>query len=263
VSRLVADRLTFLRGGRRLLDEVSATFGAGGLTGLIGPNGAGKTTLLRCLAGLVLPQQGQVRLDGRALADWPARARARQLAYLPQADTVHWRLSVADLVMLGRLPHRQGRSGPGPEDHEAVAEALAATDCADLAARPVDTLSGGERARVLLARALAGKPAILLADEPTAGLDPYHQLEVMERLQWLAQSGTTVLVVLHDLSAAVRFCGCLVLLDRGRVVAAGNPDEVTAAPNLETVFRVEAARGQLPEGPYLLPRRRILDGAAD
>ncbi|WP_191058978.1 ATP-binding cassette domain-containing protein, partial [Geminicoccus harenae] len=125
----------------------------------------------------------------------------------------------------------------------------------------VDTLSGGERARVLLARALAGQPAILLADEPTAGLDPYHQLEVMERLQSLAQSGATVLVVLHDLAAAVRFCDRLVLLDRGRVVAAGDPGEVTAAPNLRTVFRIEAARGQLPEGSYLLPRRRILDRA--
>ncbi|WP_222183315.1 ABC transporter ATP-binding protein [Geminicoccus harenae] len=184
-----------------------------------------------------------------------------QLAYLPQADTIHWRLSVADLVMLGRLPHRQGWNGPGPADHAAVAEALAATDCAGLAARAVDTLSGGERARVLLARALAGQPAILLADEPTAGLDPYHQLEVMERLQSLAQSGATVLVVLHDLAAAVRFCDRLVLLDRGRVVAAGDPGEVTAAPNLRTVFRIEAARGQLPEGSYLLPRRRILDRA--
>ncbi|WP_235031575.1 ABC transporter ATP-binding protein [Geminicoccus flavidas] len=259
MSHLVADRLTFLRGGRRLLDEVSATFGPGGMTGLIGPNGAGKTTLMRCLAGLVRPEQGQVRLDGSALIDWPARARARQLAYLPQAHRVHWRLSVTDLVMLGRLPHRRGWNSPGPADRAAVAEALAATDCTGLAARTVDTLSGGERARVLLARALAGKPAILLADEPTAGLDPFHQLEVMERLQSLARSGTTVLVVLHDLSAAVRFCDRLVLLDQGRVVAAGDPGEVTAARNLKAVFRIEAVRGQLPEGIYLLPRRRVLD----
>ena len=242
---------------RRVLDRVSMALEAGELLGLIGPNGAGKTTLVRALAGVQPVRHGAVELDHRALHAWPRRALARALAYLPQSEGAHWNVTVEVLVTLGRLPHQGRWRQTDAADRRAVDRALAVTEMEPLRARPISQLSGGERARALLARALAGEPRVLLADEPVANLDPYHRLEVMEHLRDLARGGMAVLVVLHDLTLATRFCSRLVLLHEGRVAASGHAEAVTAPLQLERCFRIEAHRGHLPDGPFIIPTARV------
>jgi iron complex transport system ATP-binding protein len=223
------------------------------LTAVIGPNGAGKTTLLRVLAGLLAPSSGTAALDGRAIAEWPPRELARALAYLPQERIVHWALDARAVVALGRLPYQPMGAGESAADAHAIAQALAAMDVGQLAARPVLEMSGGERARVLVARALAQEPRVLLADEPAAGLDPAHQLTLFQHFTALASAGRTVVVALHDLSLAARFCHRIVLMQAGRAVAAGTPEDVLRIEHLAAVYGIKA-RYALVEGvPVVLP----------
>jgi iron complex transport system ATP-binding protein len=257
MMRLAAETVTVMLGARRALDGVSLALEGGTLIGLIGPNGAGKTTLLRSLAGLVAPALGRVTLDGAPIAALDRDARARAIGYLPQDGAIHWALPVAEIVLMGRLPHIGAWRAPGKADRAAAAAAMAALDIADLAARPATRLSGGEKARVLLARALAGEPKFLLADEPVAGLDPYHRLEALEHLAALADAGTSVVVVLHDLTLAARFCRRLVLVDRGRIVADAAPERVLTPETLAEVYRVEAVSGGEGRERFVLPWRRV------
>ena len=229
---LSAERLSVTLGGRAVLNGVSAAFAPGRVTAVRGANGAGKSTLLRALAALV-PAAG-VTLDGRDVAAMPPRERARAIGYLPQDAVVHWNMRVRDLVALGRLPH-------GDAGAEAIAAALAATDTAALADRPVRELSGGERARVLLARVLAGEPRWLLADEPLASLDPLHQLETLALLRAAAGRGIGVVVVLHDLTLAARVADDAVLLKDGAVLAAGAAADVLTEANLAAAYGVNVA----------------------
>ena len=250
-------------GGKTVLDGVDVQAAPGALVGLIGPNGAGKTTLLRVLAGLVPPLGGSARYDGRALADLPVPERARRIAYLAQNGAAHWPLTAKQVVRLGRLPHRRGWRGPDPRDDEIVARVLEATDAAHLGQRTIGTLSGGERVRVLLARALAVEAPVLLVDEPVAALDPYHQLEVMELLQATARRGTAVVAVLHDLTLAARFCDRLLLLGAGRVLKEGTPSDVLTASNLAQAFQVSAVQGRHDDEPYVVPWSRLNPGGDD
>jgi iron complex transport system ATP-binding protein len=240
---VAAENVHVSLGGVEALRGVSAAAEAGAVVGLIGPNGSGKSTLLNTLAGLLTPSQGRVTLDGRPLTAFTPGERARRVGYMEQTPTIHWPMAVEKLVMLGRTPHRAAFAAETAADHAAVDAAMRRADIAGFRGRPATALSGGERARVMLARVLAGDPGVLLADEPAAGLDPFHQLQVMELLRDLAREGRAVLVVLHDLTLAMRFCDRLILLERGRVAAEGRPDAVLADPAAERVFAVNMRRG--------------------
>lgn len=228
---------------RALLDGVDAELHAGEMVGLIGPNGAGKTTLLRVLAKLLDPLGGDVSLDGIPFAQITPAAFARRCAYLAQGAHAHWPLSVERVIALGRLPHLDWRQQLGDNDRNIIDAAMRAAEVFDLRERAVTTLSGGERMRVLLARIFASQPQIILADEPIAALDPYHQLHVMELLREHAHSDNrsrAVIAVLHDLNLAARFCDRLLLMAHGRIVANGSPREVLTAENLRNVYGVNA-----------------------
>jgi len=235
------DDLHVTLSGRSVLQGIDATLRPGRVTAILGPNGAGKSTLVKAAAALVAPSAGTVRLDGRDVAALPARERARRIGYLPQDARVQWNIPVSEVVALGRMPHRAPFAGPGPADAESVARALAATETLHLADRPVNELSGGERARVLLARVLAGEPDWLLADEPLAGLDPRHQLDILDRLGEVARQGRGVAIVLHDLLHAGRVADDVLLLHRGRVLASGEASAVLTPSNLRTAFEIEVS----------------------
>ena len=243
-------------GENDVLAGVDLGLAPGELVGLIGPNGAGKTTLLRVLARLLAPDTGSLVYDAAPVAGIDRRAFAREVAYLAQNAPLHWPITVRRLVALGRIPRLGPWTRPTDADAAAIDTALAQADIADLAERIVTTLSGGERLRTLLARALATEPRVLLADEPIAALDPYHQLHVMQLLRELAGRGGAVIAVLHDLTLAARFCDRLVLLDGGNVVADGPPDAVLNPANIETVYRIDAHFGRVSDQAYVVPWTR-------
>lgn len=254
---LRTEHLSVELGGTLILDDVSIDVRAGEVVGLIGPNGAGKSTLLRALLGLVPVRSGETFLDGDSLDKMLPKVRARRIAYAPQGAPVHWPLTVERLVELGRMPHLGPWQDLSPDDTARVEAALASTETVHLKQRIVTSLSGGERAGVMLARAIAVDAPWLLADEPVASLDPYHMIEVMEILQGLARKGTGVVVVLHDLALATRFCDRIFLMDKGKMVASGPPGDVLTASRLEAVYRVKAARGTHEGEPFLVPWTRL------
>lgn len=242
--------------GCNIVADASLSVSSGELVGLIGPNGAGKSTLLKAILGIRARDAGTVTLDGHDISLMPPRERARRIAFLPQERRVEWRLSAHDIVMLGRYPHHSGFGGPTVEDEAAVVRALRAVDAEGLSARAVAVLSGGERTRVLLARALAVEAPLVLADEPTGALDAYHQLHVMEILHAMARRGVGVLAVVHDLALAVRFMDRVVLMAGGEVVAEGDPAAVLTPQRLAQVYRIEALRGEHDARSWLLPWSR-------
>jgi iron complex transport system ATP-binding protein len=254
---IAAQNLTVRLGGAPRVDRVSLTLRPGRLVGLIGPNGAGKTTLFRALAGLREPDEGEVVYDGRPLAVLSRRALAKRLAYLEQASEAHWPLRADHVVALGRLPHRRFGRAVLPSDAAAVDRAIRAADADGFRERPMHALSGGERARVLLARAFAVESEWLLADEPVAALDPAHQLGVMETLSAAARRGMGVVVVLHDLTLASRFCDRLVLMAQGRVVGDGAPAEVLTDAAAAAAYGVTLARADSHGEPLIAPWSRI------
>jgi iron complex transport system ATP-binding protein len=233
--------LTVSLGGRAIVKSASAHFAGPGLVALVGPNGAGKTTLVKALVG-VLPSVGALEIDGRPAAALNAHERARRIGYLPQGHPVHWPIPARDIVALGRYVH--GARDPSrltARDSAAVEAAMAATGALSFADRRVTELSGGERARVALARVLASETPIILADEPIAALDPRYQLAVMDLLKDLARSGRLVVLVMHDLKLAWRFADRVIAIHEGRIVADGRPEDALAPPLLERVFGVRAA----------------------
>jgi len=253
MSALEARGIAVQKGGRAIVDGVDLVANAGEVVGLIGPNGAGKTTLLRALCRLEILAAGEVSVGGVPLEVLNRRDLARAVSYCAQGAVCHWPLRVARLVALGRLPHLDPWRRAGAVDAAAIDRALAETDVGELADRAVDTLSSGERARVLLARALAVEAAVLLADEPVAALDPRHQLQIMATLRRRSRAGAAVICVLHDLSLAARFCDRVALLHEGRLHATGTPTEVLAPENLAATFAVRAAFGNFEGEPYLVP----------
>lgn len=246
-ATLAVASLSLSLGGNRILDTVSASFAAGRVTAILGPNGAGKSSLLACLTGLRNIDSGLVTLDGVALHALPPRDLARRIGFLPQSADVHWDIDVATLVGLGRFPWR-GRWGETAADVAAVTAAMVATDVTGLGDRIVNTLSGGERSRVLLARVLAGTPQWLLADEPLASLDPAHQLDVLDCLRGIAARGAGVVVVLHDLNQAARVADDVLLMRSGRILAFGAPDAVLTPDLISATYGVTAHIGTTAGG---------------
>jgi iron complex transport system ATP-binding protein len=254
---LTAQALHVKLAGRAVLNDISLSLSAGHLVALVGPNGAGKTTLLRALAGLV-PSDGAIHVGGDALSSLALRERARRFAYLPQGHIVHWPLPARDIVALGRYPH--GATDPGrlsPKDAEAVLRAMQATDVMEFAERRVTELSGGERSRVALARVLAVEAPVILADEPTASLDPRYQLDVMKRLRTAADRGVLAIVVTHDLGLAARFADTVLVLSHGRLAAQGAPTDALSEDIMGEVFRVSAYRAEYQREAVIVPWAEI------
>jgi iron complex transport system ATP-binding protein len=237
-SRLRVAELTVQRGERRILDSFALQFASGNVTAVLGPNGAGKSTLLGCMAGLLAPSHGTVELDDAPLPSLPADERARRIAFLPQIPEISWPVEVATLIALGRIPFRHRASDA--ENEAAVRRAMQTTRTTQWAQRTVTTLSGGERARVLLARVLAGESDWILADEPFAGLDPAHQFEAADLLRALAAQGRGVVLTIHDLALAARIADRVVILHRGRIVADGTPEDALTPPTLREVYGIDA-----------------------
>lgn len=250
---LAVEGLDVALGGRAVVTDVSFACEAGHLIALVGPNGAGKTSLLRGLAGLV-HSTGALRLGDVDLRALDPRARARAVAYLPQGHEAHWPLPARDIVALGRMPH--GAADPTrltQKDAAAVEQAMRLADVMGLADRPITRLSGGERARVAMARVLAVGAPLILADEPTAALDPRHQLEVMGVLRGAARAGATVIAVTHDLGLAARFADRVLVMAEGRLAVADAPDVAFAPEVLRHVFGVEAYRTTVAGETVLVP----------
>lgn len=247
MTLLSVSDLSVSLGGDNVFHDVSFSIGAGEFVGLIGPNGAGKTTLMRAALGL-LPFRGQ-----NSLADLSETDRARRAAWMPQSREIAWPVSVETVVMLGRIPHLSSLQRPAPEDRAKVEAALTRMGLSEMRHRDATRLSGGEQARVLIARALAQDTPLLIADEPIAGLDPAHQIATMETFAALADQGGSALVSLHDLGLAVRHCSRLILLGNGGLVSDGPPDKVLTPERLAQVFGITAWYRHTEQGPVYQP----------
>jgi len=245
---LEVDGLGLWRGNAQVLHDISFELVPGQLLGVLGPNGAGKSSLLAALCAELEPSHGQVRLRGRALQRWGSQERARCLAVLPQVSSLEFAFRVEEVVAMGRLPHASGLQ----QDRDIVRVALEAVDATHLAGRNYLALSGGERQRVHLARVLAQlwpgeQGATLLLDEPTSMLDPLHQHTTLQALRRFAERGVAVMVILHDLNLAARYCDRLLLLDQGRCHALGAPAAVLEPAKLKAVFGLEVLVQPHPE----------------
>ena len=261
MSGLVVSNVEVRAGDISILSGTGFTAPAGAVTGLIGPNGAGKSTLIGAIVGLRGLSRGAISFDGTELPQIRPAERARLVAYIEQSSTTSERLTVRDVVALGRIPFQSTwQSAPSPTDERVVEAAIDELGVRDFAGRLYHSLSGGEQQRVHLARALAQQPRLLLLDEPTSHLDIKAQLLVLDLLRRLTQAGSTVLLAMHDLNLAARFCDHLVVMHGGRVVAEGPPSEVLTPPLLLEVYGVHADIVTLPGSAYPLV---IYDRAAE
>jgi len=234
--------VTFMEGRRPALDDVSLALSRGRFVGLLGPNGSGKSTLLRVAAGLLPPQTGSVFLAGRPLTSYRRDEIARRIAVVPQGATAPDAFTGWDIVLAGRTPYLRPLRGPSPADEAIARDALAAVDATHLADRRAGEMSGGERQRLLLARAIAQEPTVLLLDEPTTHLDLPHQLAILDLAHRYAQEAElAVLAVFHDLNLAAAYCDEIALMDDGRILVQGPPREVLTPAWIARVYRVDVS----------------------
>lgn len=248
---LTARNVSFRYRGRQVLHDVTVTAGHGQVLAVVGPNGAGKTTLLKCLQRLLTPAAGSIEVGGRNIADMPRNELARTVAYVPQATPARFPMSVFDTVLLGRRPYLGWR--PTARDLDGVAAALEQFGLGGFAGRNISELSGGERQKVAIAKAVAQQSEVLLLDEPTAALDLHHQLTVLEAVRGLAaRRQTTVVATVHDLNLAVRLADQIAVLHKGRAVAQIRPDQL--GPDLiRAVWQVDAAVIDNDGQPVIVP----------
>lgn len=256
---LQADNLCLHKGRNKILDNISLTISQGEMLGLIGPNGAGKTSLLKILAGIQHADSGIYTLHQQPINIFTPKMLAREFGYLAQDATAHWPLRVKSLIALGRLPFQGISNRLSPADEEAIEEAARQTEVTHLLERTIDQLSGGERTRVFLARLLASQPRVIFVDEPVAALDPYHQLHVMEILHAHAANGGSVVIVLHDLNLAARYCDRLALMDKGRIIAEGRIDTLLQGNLLQETYGVQLRMFCQDDAYALTPWQRITD----
>lgn len=251
---ITARNLTVRYGEKTILDAIDVTLRTGELVGLVGPNGAGKTTLLRSLLGLVDTVGGDMHVGAAALSSLSIKERAKLFAYLAQGGPMHWPLSVQSVVELGRVPHNNPWQPMSDADHLHIEIAIEKTGVELFRDRIVTSLSGGERARVMLARALAAGAPYLMADEPAASLDPHYQLEMMALLRDQIDESHGGVVVLHDLNLAQHYCDRLLVLSEGKLEADGKPEDVLTDGLLKDVFGIKAARWNDGGETYLVPK---------
>lgn len=256
VSFLQASNLNLGYNGHIVVQDFNLVISPKTIVGLVGPNGSGKTTILRALAGLLPLQDGKVLIDGKSISELDSKKRARRIGWVPQRETLAWSLTVEETIQLGRAPHRGWFLPYTAKDYSIVDWAVGITELNDLKDRPIDKLSGGEFQRVLIARALAQEPEILLLDEPTANLDIRHQIQVLSLVRSLVEKNElTVVIAIHDLNLAVRYCDQLVLLHHGQQKGVGKPEQVLTEDSLQTVFGIEAKLYQDPWGHWAVSVR--------
>jgi iron complex transport system ATP-binding protein len=247
MSGLVLTDFSVAHGPCDVLRDISLSVGPGECVGLLGPNGAGKTTLMRAALGL-MAHRGQ-----SSISAMPLPLRAKTVAWLPQTREIAWPVTVENLIALGRLPHLAPGVTPGDVDKAAIDSAIARMGLEGFRTRIATQLSGGEQARVLIARALAQATPVLMVDEPAAGLDPAHQITLMQTLAREADRGRTIIASIHDLGFAARFCSRLVVLWRGGIVADGPPLSVLTPDLLAEVFHIRAHIAQTEDGVIVQP----------
>lgn len=238
-------------GRKMVLDGISLSAGAGKLVALVGPNGSGKSTLIKTLAGVLPVTRGDVRLDGRGVNEMPLRAKARRIAYLSQEREASPAMTVRDVVEIGRAPYRGWLGRVSEKGRQAIDRALERVEMMDYATRLFSELSGGEQARVLLARALAVEARVLLVDEPIASLDPFYQLTLMRVLKEEAASGALVIAALHDLALASEFADIVWMMKSGGLASVGHPNDTLTPETIENVFGVRPPEGGFK--PAMLP----------
>lgn len=256
MSLLSVEHLSCKRGKHIVLDDISFTLQAGEFVGLIGPNGAGKSTLLRAILAQ-LPFQGRVILAGKDTVQLKNQQRAKLLSYIAQDREISWNMRVEALVQLGRFARLPTFSGLNAQDHQQVEHALQALEVTPLRNKFARELSGGEQARVVIARALAQETPLMLADEPVAGLDPAHQLGLMQIFHDLAAKGGSILCTLHDLGLAARWCSRLLLLKEGRLIADGPPADILREDVVRKLYGVDIYRMDTQDGLIIQPTRIV------
>jgi len=266
-AALEASRLTvrYPNATTPALDSVSMVVPSGAFYAVLGPNGSGKSTLLRALLGMVPHATGQAHVFGRPVSDWDRRALAREAGVVTQSESLAFPITVRELVAMGRYPYLGALQSETPTDREAISKAMRMCDIESLAQRFLSTLSGGEVQRTRVARALAQEPNVLLLDEPTASLDVRHEMEILELLRASADRGMTVFLITHHLDLAARFADRLLLLDRGRVAAEGEPREVLREETLRRVYEWPISVSDDPATglPRVTPLSTVSDSGQD
>lgn len=257
---IAVQNICFSYNSHPILHDVSLNVKEGQVVSIVGPNGAGKSTLLKCMVRLLKPQAGTVYLNGKDIDGKNSRELAKVMGYVPQNTKDVFSFTVLETVLMGRKPHISWEIGD--EDFRVVTQVMRFLGIEDLAERPLEQLSGGQKQKVFVARALAQQPSIFLFDEPTSSLDVRHQLEVFATIKQLAEvEGRTVIIVVHDLNLAARFSDVLVMLKQGSIFAAGNPDKVINEDNIRDVYNVSAAIIETKYGRHIVPIEPIKEAA--
>ena len=244
------NKIRFSYNGRDVLKNLSGTFQKGKFSAVVGPNGSGKSTFLKCLDRLLKPKEGSILIDGKSLDQYPGRDLAKKIGFVQQSAQSVFANTVFNTVLLGRKPYMNWR--PGSNDEKITEDILKEFHLESLAMRSIDEISGGERQRVYIARAMAQQPEILLLDEPTSNLDIKYQFEIMELLKKVCRKEVTVVIAIHDLNLAIRYADQFILLKDGKILAMGNRDIITET-NLERLYSIKFQKITTRNTMYIIP----------